>query len=327
MAFNIHLRACEIGINIVNAWGSILYCGHLYNALRQERNLHQEWSDMEFIFKTQNKSTIFGGEPPTSFEDYLKRFQLAMGTSAQDVLAGPGRRPARKLRASAKGPRCLSEEEPIPICTFFAQRYCHGAKSIELTPTTVQMIVEKTPTFLVDYIQSGAEKGQPFDPSRQPQSPKKASKRTKSARTKNENSNSIMKMSPIQLLDCLYLALNAEMDALKFDYLMLHRLCWRLLRKVQADCHNQLIEYPGPGYLEKESMLPWTVGYIFLTAVGSSRAADHLKLPKAKVETASRIFQTAADSVNGFLDAGAGKQVLFVLRKDTDYLAGRSGEE
>ncbi|KAJ0136113.1 Uncharacterized protein HZ326_20871 [Fusarium oxysporum f. sp. albedinis] len=46
-----HFRAkmCTFGIAITNAWGSITYSAHLYDALQNEGLLNEHWTDMDAI--------------------------------------------------------------------------------------------------------------------------------------------------------------------------------------------------------------------------------------------------------------------------------------
>lgn len=51
----------EIGITFVGAWGSVMYAGHLYNALRQENLLKTRWDDMELVMALHRNFFIGGG--------------------------------------------------------------------------------------------------------------------------------------------------------------------------------------------------------------------------------------------------------------------------
>ena len=54
-------------------WGSILYVGHLYNALHQISNLVDVWPDMETFILINAPRMLFVGGLPTTLEDCLKR--------------------------------------------------------------------------------------------------------------------------------------------------------------------------------------------------------------------------------------------------------------
>lgn len=107
-----HLKALfhKVGVVFAGAWGSIMYCAHLYNAVRQEKLLHRRWKDIELIMKLQ-EGNIFVGDPPKTPEDYLKRFALSMGYSAS-AFARNKRPRGSLLEASKTGPRGMQELAP-----------------------------------------------------------------------------------------------------------------------------------------------------------------------------------------------------------------------
>lgn len=74
------------------------------------------------------------------------------------------------------------------------------------------------------------------------------------------------RLAPEQLIRALTLALHAETLEMAYPYLILHRMCWRLLRGVKESCDPILRKLYTPTYIEKESQLPVVVGYILMTA-------------------------------------------------------------
>jgi hypothetical protein len=80
MAYSLKIVYLEVGVAFVNAWGSLFYTYHLYNAVRQEKLLTKEWKDMEVVFGLQGH--IFVGDRPKNPEEYLKQFTLSLGYSA-----------------------------------------------------------------------------------------------------------------------------------------------------------------------------------------------------------------------------------------------------
>jgi len=80
--FVLKTRAQEIGLAFANAWGSILYASHLYNAARQEKLLLKSWTDLELLIALHSPERFFVGDCPKSLEEYLERFLLSMGYSA-----------------------------------------------------------------------------------------------------------------------------------------------------------------------------------------------------------------------------------------------------
>ncbi|THZ80312.1 hypothetical protein D6C84_07552, partial [Aureobasidium pullulans] len=115
----------DAGITFANAWGSVMYSAHLYNAARQQKLVNGIWKDMELALLLQGNDKMFIGDRPKQPEDYLKRFNLCMGYSATS-LAKNARNSAPK--ASAKGPRGL--EYPFKLAELFAKRYPHNGRSL-----------------------------------------------------------------------------------------------------------------------------------------------------------------------------------------------------
>ena len=51
--FTLKMRAKEMGVDFANAWRSILYAGHLYNATRREELFPKARKDMELMITLQ----------------------------------------------------------------------------------------------------------------------------------------------------------------------------------------------------------------------------------------------------------------------------------
>ncbi len=60
----------KAGVAFADAWGSVLYSGHLYHAIRLEGLIGPEdrWSDMDLAFKMQTTTGFFVGQPPIDGE-------------------------------------------------------------------------------------------------------------------------------------------------------------------------------------------------------------------------------------------------------------------
>lgn len=287
-SFAIQTKAQEVGIDFVNAWGSIMYAGHLYNAARQERLLTKAWKDMEMLLALQSTETFFVGDSPKDFEGYLKRFLLSVGYSAS-LFASNRRRGATVV--SARGPRSLSA-----LCAagaLFKGRYIKNERTVTWTPDSIKPILEAK----ID------------DDSDNEDSTKKSTEVKTAAsgsliRKPKRNSKSI---PTTDFLEDLVNALHAETLELSVDYLRMHRFCWMLLREVNETCKPQLLEIYGPGYLEKENQLPFVVGYIFMAATQTSRVANLLLPRRAGVQASSRVLAAAAGAIHGMIDSGAGE--------------------
>ncbi|KAM5361038.1 hypothetical protein ACJZ2D_013365 [Fusarium nematophilum] len=112
------------------------------------------------------------------------------------------------------------------------------------------------------------------------------------------------------------LALNSESLEMAFPYLVMHRWCWNLLRSVKDNCDPVLREVYTPAYMDKESELPWVVGYIFTAASGIDGVRD------------LRLLSLAVEACNDMISAGAGRVAIEIARKmGKDILFANDDEE
>ncbi len=106
MKFSLALMVREIGTTVVEAWGSILYTAHLYNALRHTSSLNMPWPDMETFISIHTPEKLFVGGYPTTVQDCLKRYYLMMGVAPQSFARDRIRNPRARTKFSAvNGPR------------------------------------------------------------------------------------------------------------------------------------------------------------------------------------------------------------------------------
>lgn len=308
--FALKMRAQEIGLAFANAWGSILYTTHLYNAARQERFLRKPWKDLELVIALHSAEEFFAGDPPKGLEEYLKRFMLSMGYSASNFASNRRRdTPA----VSPRGPRSLAQ-----LCKageLFVGRYCKNDRAVAWTRESIQQIIDAK----MDDDSEGEESD-----SSHPQATKTEKKPKK---VKTSATGSLIKKpkaekhatTTLDFLNDLANALHAEALELSVDYLRIHRFCWMLLRRVNEACRPKLLEMYGGGYLEKENQLPFVVGYIFMTATRTSRVANLLLPRRGDVEVSSRLLSTAARSIEEMIDSGAGAIEIDILEKYFDF--------
>ena len=292
------MNAHELGIDFANAWGSIMYASHLYNATRQEKLLSKPWKDMELLIALQSTERLFVGDIPKDLEAYFKRFLLSMGCSST-VFASNRRRNAPI--ASARGPRGLSE-----LCTagtLFKERYCSNGHSVTWTTESMRPIIEAK---------------------MEDDSDSEDAVMKKSPRVKTAISGSLIRrpkrmsktIPTIDFLRDLAHALHAETLELSVDYLRLHRFCWMLLRNVNEMCKPQLLEKIGAGYLEKENQLPFVVGYIFMVATQTNGVANLLLPRRPGVQVSSRLLGQAAGALKNMIDSGVGEiEIKFLAQR------------
>lgn len=108
------------------------------------------------------------------------------------------------------------------------------------------------------------------------------------------------RLTTSQLLMALESSMTNESFAFNVNYFTLHMRCFRLLRTIVAEMGPVFIKYFGPQYLEKESQLPFVVGYIF-RAVSRSSKVGEVYLPKIKSDEGSKMLIQVSQIVARFI--------------------------
>lgn len=121
---------------------------------------------------------------------------------------------------------------------------------------------------------------------------------------------SVKQMTVAKLLGTLRDVLHAEVIEISFDYLRLHRQCWRVLGAVKEACRDDFIRIYGPNYIEKESQLPFVVGYVLMSATSAQQASEVL-LPKLQgVQVTSKVLHEASNVVQVMIESGLGALIV-----------------
>ncbi|TPX17773.1 uncharacterized protein E0L32_002874 [Thyridium curvatum] len=295
MLFRFRAEMYEIGITVANAWGSIQYTNHLYNALRQEKLLTTSWPDMEIVTSILGESNFFVGGAPDNIADYLRRFCLQMGVT---VAAFTNRKKRRSVSTkgldSRAGPRGI--KDGVPVSSMFKDRYVYSTGSVHWTPEHVDDIVARS-----EWEFEGAEEdGAVFAMERKDDGAIREQKRAAQQAKKLSRPAAEGARMPLHMLvSRLALALQAETLEAAFPYLTLHRWCWRMLGAVRESCDPLLRELFTPAYMERESELPFVVGYIFMAAgpKGGGGLGDHRLLERAAV-TLNELAATGGGSMS-----------------------------
>ncbi|QPG96780.1 hypothetical protein C2857_005241 [Epichloe festucae Fl1] len=303
MLYHFRGRYHSAGTALANAWGSIQYCEHLYNALQRQELLRSSWLDMDVVYTNLGAESFFvGNENPKTPTDCFLKFCLQMGTSAAAMSAR--RRKSTSLFSKA-GPRGL-KEDASPVQSMFEPRYVKQNGQFGLTPEHVNRIIE-----LSLFEQEGSDEdgtlilGQIEDPEKLREKKKKwqqqqqrQQKRQGSRNTTNEG----CRMTVEHLIKQLVFVLNAETLEFSFPYMPMHRECWQVLRAVRESCDAVLRELFTPAYMERESELPFVVDWILMAASGLDDGTVDL-----------RPLQEAAKALHEVLVAGTGS---IIVRED-----------
>jgi hypothetical protein len=281
------MRFQEISIMFVNAWGSVMSCAHLYNAVQGGRTQAMAWRDMDVVLAFQNSKTFFIGKAPVDADECLKRFALALGASAGNLAKST--RKKKGLTLSKRGPKGLKELGPI--LQTFKGRLCDGNGQNDIRFEDVQKVLENANWDFglnedgrVDQVYKDTDETLSRTP--------------------------ITHLTVAKLLGLLCDLLHVEMIEIQYDYFRLHRQCWRLLRFIKDRCRDDLIKRFGPDYIEKESQLPFIVGYVLLSATSSQQLGDMLKARLPGVEVTDKMIADAKDVVKGMIAEGAGALIV-----------------
>ncbi|EZF52372.1 hypothetical protein H103_04532 [Trichophyton rubrum CBS 288.86] len=281
----------EVSLAFADAWGSILYTYHLYNAVKQEKLLRNNWPDMDVIMGMQDK--IFVGDRPQTPEDYLKQFALSMGWSAA---AFSRNRRQGALPVSSRGPKTL--KELAPAAQMFKPRFCEGAVQRDWTTTDIEQIVSKS-NWSWDEEASPSEDIRVYSMSR--------------SMTKEQKKATPGAVNAAELLKQLRNTLHKESLELSIPYLSFHRICWSVLRSIHEHCRPTLRNMFGGGYMERENQLPFVVGYIFMAASNTQTLSGLLGAKKSD-EVTSKLLSEAATAMDECITT-VGKQCCDMLER------------
>ncbi|KAI8242879.1 hypothetical protein K4K53_003506 [Colletotrichum sp. SAR 10_77] len=202
----------DIGIAAANAWGSITYMEHLYNAVEKEGLLGGPWEDMDFMRILVGQDAFYVGEAPSVPEDYYKKFCLQMGVSAA-TLADRSKRRAKVALESRAGPRGIKMGAPVSV--MFQNRFTRRAPGMVWT------------TELVDSVLSRSEWEEENDGDQilsmsRVIDPKRLSEIRKGKNKKLAEDGG--RLPPEKLIRSLLFALQSEIMEVAFPYLLMHRL-------------------------------------------------------------------------------------------------------
>ena len=130
----------ELSIAYANAWGSIMSCAHLYNAVGGGKTQDLLWKDLDFVIDLQGSKTFFIGEVPITPDECYNRFALAIGLSAENLAKST--RTKRGLIRSKKGPKGLKELGNI--MQAFKSRICDANGPKNIRAEDLQKVLEKS---------------------------------------------------------------------------------------------------------------------------------------------------------------------------------------
>jgi len=260
----------QIGIVLTMGWGSILYVGHLYNALRQSHLLDVEWLDMELFMSIHSAKTLFVGDLPSTIEDCKKRYDLMMGVAVENFAKNKRKSSSQRPVHSKVGPRDWQRDSPV--VSTITDRYLTQRGSIAWSVQNIEGIFNEL------------------------------NRKSVSERLQNRWKTS-HQMSNLQLLELFRVALVSEYKVLRYDYISMHFRCLDFLRQLRIEIDEDLRTNFGPDYLEREDQLSNLVGYILMAGVMFQRSMTASKSPQSSelgdlpmISKASALMKKTIDS-------------------------------
>ncbi|KAI1357975.1 hypothetical protein F5Y08DRAFT_131633 [Xylaria arbuscula] len=290
MLFKYRAEVRDIAFAAINAWGSITYTAHLFNALSNEKLLQSEgtstrppWPDMAVIRSViLDDEQFFVGGAPKNADEYMTRFCLQMGMTAN---AFTRRKDKRKGPLESKaGPRGIKDEILAPVSSMFFDRYVRKTGQVNWTTEHVERVIEAS-----QWEAEGSEEDNTLIMGKltKEELARKKMQEKRDLKEKGKAAKKPARLTPEELIRSLTLALNNESLELTFPLLTMHRSCWRVLRAVKQQCDQVLRELFTPAYIERESELPFVVGWIFMAAA----ATDGLPDMRPMLEAAKAVKQ------------------------------------
>ncbi|KAI0191615.1 hypothetical protein F4808DRAFT_381824 [Astrocystis sublimbata] len=276
MLFHYRAEVRDIALTVINAWGSVTYTAHLLNALSKEglvtghdnTSAQPPWPDMALLRTLLlDDEQIFVGVAPDKPDEYFKRFCLQVGTTAN---AFTKRKEKRKgPLASKAGPRGIKVEALSPVTSMFLDRYVRKTGTLNWTTEYVERVIEAS-----QWEAEGSEEDHTLILGKLTKEELARKKTKEKMQQKKDRKKSPARLTPDELIRALILALNNESLEFAFPLLIMHRSCWRLLRAVKQHCDPVLRELFTPAYLERETELPFVIGWIFMAAAAIDSPSD-----------------------------------------------------
>ncbi|KAG9253575.1 uncharacterized protein F5Z01DRAFT_147185 [Emericellopsis atlantica] len=292
--FRIRAQVYEAGVAVANAWGSITYSAHIYNALLQQGLVEGRWEDMDVFLTNMGDANFWtGGERPQTMQDCFQKFCLQMGVSAAAFTKNRRRQPTVASRA---GPRGI--KEGAPVSSMLATKICNKA-DMDWTLDLIDNIVARSAYKMEGSLNDGDLTMALIDDAQELKARDRLRQQKAKARASGKDKTTLV---PEELVETLALSLNSESLEMSFPLLFMHRWCWRVLRSIKESCDPVLRERYTPAYMDKESELPWVAGYILMSASGFEGSHD------------LRLLRLAADPLNEMLGVGGGRMAIKLLR-------------
>ncbi|CAH0058246.1 unnamed protein product [Clonostachys solani] len=222
--FSFRSKMHDVGFKAFNRSRSIQYAVHLYNALVKENLVENTWVDMQLAENFFGERNIFAGKKPSDTDGYLKQLMLQEGMTVRGLcnmfstLRGNG-----QIRSGAERRRCKETKRGAPVSNIFIQRYSKNSKRFDLRPEDINEIISRRRWIDSDSPTEGQQSDQALTETNERCQPVPDLKHRQH-------------LSPHELLRPLASALTEESFEIAFPRLLMHKVCWEFLQKVNDEC-------------------------------------------------------------------------------------------
>ena len=241
----------ELGLILMNAWGTGVYAAFMYNAIQQDASaIDVQWMDMDKLIELHGESKLFLGPRPTNHEDSFKKICIATGMDSAAFAGG------RKFPKSAKLVREVTGlEEQSVISKVYRDRYCHGS-TMNLSTKNVESVLNDLANK-----KSATEAGS-----------KRMRKKFKAQQ----------KLTTLQLLTALQERLIDEEQSLKFNHVGMNTRVMQLFKSVKTAVDPQMASKVGVDYLYDERQICAVVHFMLTYASLGIQGSRALGLTESK---------------------------------------------
>ncbi|KAH0360594.1 hypothetical protein KCU65_g9307, partial [Aureobasidium melanogenum] len=291
-------------ISCVKDWTVVIYCAHLYNALRVQL-LAERWEDMEMLLKLQGSDRIFMGAAPQSITECVKRFMLCRGMSITNSASDRADNERKVAKINPNNRRNV--EDHIPFASLIAGRYmCYDNVSLSTDLTAVEAKIKalRAEQMSRDLPTSSADM---------------ETKTTSGPTSKSAKTNSKHALTAIDLLDGMATAVHGEGMHLTFDYLRLHRTCCTILTTLEAEVSWKFEgrhPFAAPNGIHRLHM-PDLVGCILMQAEKTEKNFQHVYRDDA-IYTGETL-RGVAETFNKIVGGKAGSIGVEIIKKTFGY--------
>jgi len=276
----------DSGIELCNAFGSVLCLAHIYHAATQSGGLRQLWRDIDYIVTLHSSKRIFSGRAPTLAADYFDRFVAALNENQRTTYARMRPRGSAESRNAKR--RTISLKVTSPVTDVFKPRYIQNSRA-NITPQNIIAMTSVVP------------------------------KRMRTSDLSGETVRFLREMgakrrhTTMELLRVVCEGVAAEEMHLLFDYVGLHRRGADFLRKVYEAFRPDLESFLGEMDVRYVSNLTLVTAGVFEIIKDVIRSLNEFEVDASK-DMLGRLARVVADFLGEDESKGPGGESFWPAR-------------